>query len=261
MSLSYYVLQMPPVLMLLMLVGSFAGVSVGGTYLFRKYSRQRKRPVGNEVVGDVFVTAAALYGLLLGFVVFLVWDSFNRAQANANREGSLARSLYQAIRYYPDSAQIAPMLTAYKQYVYHVVHNEYPHMDSMKPFTREDRRAFNNVFRTLEKVNPFDSRAEQVFHYLTELATYRDLRQLDAVDEIPAAIWLALLTGGFLVLVFAMMLDVNSLRLHLIANGLLSSVIGLIVYIIIMLDHPFTGRIKIEPSEYRQILMMETEDV
>lgn len=253
-------LQMPPAVFLFVLVLLFATMGVGGTFLYRKFIRLNMRRAGNEDIGSVFGVVGGLYGLLLGFVVFLVWDSSNSAQTNANREGSLALGLYRSIRYYPDSSRIAPLLNAYKAYVYHVVHQEYPRMEAMQPFTKEDRQAFNNVYNYLEKVNTGDSRMEQMFRQLEELATYRSLRHLDAVTEIPGAVWLALLAGGFLVLVFAMILDVESSQLHLVANGLLSSLIGLLIYMILILDHPFTGKLKIEPMEYRQILVMEAED-
>lgn len=261
MSLSYYLLQLPPAVMLFILIMVFASMGVGGTFIYRKYIRSRTRPAGNEVIGDVFASVGALYGLLLGFVVFLVWDSFNSAQVNANREGSLARTLYQAIRYYPDSTRIAPVLKAYSEYVYHVVNHEYPRMETMMPFTKEDRRAFNGVYKSLESVNLSDNRTDQMFRHLNELATYRSLRQLDATAEIPGSIWLAMLAGGALVLVFAMILDVESGRLHLIANGLLSTFIGLIIYIILMLDHPFTGSIRIDPTDYLEIMIMQKEDL
>lgn len=261
MSLAYHLLQLPPVVMLLLIVAVFAGIGMGGTLLFRKHIRLGAHRSGNEVVGEVFATVGALYGLLLGFVVFLVWDSFNEAEVNASREGSLAKGLYRAIRYYPDSTRIAPVVQAYNQYVYHVIHHEYPRMETMQPFTKEDRRAFNNVFRNLEKINGEDGRIDQMFRTLNELSTYRSLRQLDAVSEIPGAIWLALLVGGTLILLFCMVIGGSNARLHLMANGLLSIFIGLIVYIIIMLDHPFTGAVRIEPTDYQQILIMQAEDL
>ncbi|MGY0035691.1 hypothetical protein [Pedobacter sp. NJ-S-72] len=50
------------------------------------------------------------------------------------------------------------------------------------------------------------------------------------------------------------------MRLQLIVNGLLGAFIGLVIYIIILLDHPFTGQLKIEPEEYKIILIMDKEN-
>ena len=261
MSLIYLMLQMTPALMLLILIIFFISIGVGGTWTYRKYIRPPRQESGNDLVGDIFAVVGGLYGLLLGFIVFLVWDSFNTAEINAHREGSMAKGLYRAIRYHPDSAQMAPLSSAYMRYVNHVIYHEYPHMEAMQGFTKEDRQAFNVVFKYLEKVNAGDARTEQMFRHLNELATYRSLRQLDAVTEISSAIWLALLTGGIVVLIFAMILEVESMRLHLLANGLLSTFIGLIVYIILILDHPFTGSMKIQSDDYQQILIMAKEDL
>ena len=260
MRFAYYLLQMPPVLMLLTLIGLFAGVSLGSTALVRTHARLNPQPTANQGVGDVFAIVGGLYGLLLGFMVFLVWDSFDKAQVNANREGSSARGLYRTIRYYPDSAKRAPLMVAYLTYARHVVKHEFPHMETMQAFTKEDRQAFNAVFSGIEAMDTSDWRTNQLFQNLNELATYRNLRHLDAVAEIPGAIWLALLIGGLIVLLFAALLEVEDRRLHLLINGVLGTFIALIVYIILILDHPFTGQVKIEPEAYQQILIMHRED-
>ena len=260
MRFAYYLLQMPPVLMLLTLTALVVGVSVSSTWLVRTYRRQNAPPASSQGVGDVFAIVGGLYGLLLGFMVFLVWDSFDKAQVNANREGSSARGLYRTIRYYPDSARVAPLMAAYLTYARHVVKHEFPRMETMRAFTKEDRQAFNAVFSGIEAMDTSDWRTNQLFQNLNELATYRNLRQLDAVAEIPGAIWLALLVGGLIVLLFAALLEVENQRLHLLINGVLGTFIALIVYIILILDHPFTGQIKIEPEAYQQILVMHQED-
>ena len=55
-----------------------------------------------------------------------------------------------------------------------------------------------------------------------------------------------------------MMIDVESKRLHILINSLLGAFIGLVIYLIIILDHPFTGKIKIEATEYQTILQMDS---
>jgi hypothetical protein len=100
-----------------------------------------------------------------------------------------------------------------------------------------------------------------MFQRLNELAVSRSFRILDASSSIPLEIWMPLLLGGAIILIFAMLVDVESKRLHMSVNGLLGSFMGLVMYIIVILDHPFTGKMKIEPEEYRTILIMEKEDI
>jgi hypothetical protein len=97
-----------------------------------------------------------------------------------------------------------------------------------------------------------------MFTALNELATARSLRQLDASSEIPSELWTPLILGGGIIFLFSLMIDVESKRLHILINSLLGAFIGLVIYLIIILDHPFTGQIKIEPDEYRIILQMDS---
>lgn len=260
MSFTYSMLQMPPFVLLTCMVLALTLFAVTGTYFFRKYVVIKPLRAHNEIVGYIFAVLGGFYGLLLGFVVFLVWDSMNDAQANANREGSVACSLYRDIIYYPDSSAMAPLKASYLRYVHGVVEKEFPAMEEMKPLGTDHRVAFSNVFRSMSKVCTNDNYTGQMFRQLNELAVYRNLRMLDAGSSIPIEIWVPLLLGSLIILLFAMMPDVESLRLHMAVNGLLGAFIALVMYIIVLMDHPFTGRVKIQPEEYNIILNMEREN-
>ena len=261
MNFTYFMLQMPAFLLLLVIILLFSAIGGAGTYCFRRYVKLQPRRSHNEVVGYVFATLGGFYGLLLGFVVFLVWDSLNGAQTEASQEASSAKALYRDIRYYPQPAKVASLKIAYLLYVHSVIEDEFPSMEVMKPFDKHNRNSFNKVFETMGHLDMSDAYSAQMFRQLNELATYRSLRQLDASSSIPLEIWVPLLAGGAIILVFAMLLDVESWRLHIVVNGLLGAFIGLVIYIIIILDHPFTGKMKIEPDAYKTILLMDKEDI
>lgn len=261
MNLIYLLLTAHTFILLIILVVLFALTGFFGTYLFRKYIQMSPQRSHNELIGYMFATLAGFYGLLLGFVVFLAWDSLNRAQTDASLEGSAARDLYRDIKYYPRPAEVAELKSAYLDYVDIVVKDEFPAMEALKPIDKHNRDAFNKVFRTMGQLDMNNPYFSQMFAQLNQLATYRSIRQLDASSAIPLEVWVPLLLGGAIILVFAVMLDVESLRLHLMVNAMLGAFIGLVVYIIIIVDHPFTGRMKIEPVEYRTILSMEKEDI
>lgn len=260
MNFTYTILQFPPALLLAICAILFALIGAGGTYLFRKYVKLNYLRAHNEVVGYVFAILGGFYGLLLGFVVFFVWDSLNQAQNNANREGGLARGLYRDIKYYPKQQEVKQLMNTYIIYVHSVVEQEYPAIEHLQPINKNSRKYFNDVFRELEKLNPNDPRIEQMFVHLNELNTYRALRQLDASSEIPGEIWLPLIMGAFIILIFAMMIEVQSVRLHMLINSLMGAFIALVIYIIIIIDHPFTGKMRIEPTEYQTILQMHQEE-
>ncbi|MBW4889446.1 DUF4239 domain-containing protein [Mucilaginibacter sp. HMF5004] len=259
MDVSYHLLQLRPFVLLSVIVVFFGSIGALGTYFFRKYIKIKYKEGHNEVVGYIFAILGGFYGLLLGFVVFFVWDTLNQSQTHANQEGSLARGLYRDIKYYPDSVKMKPLMKYYMEYVHAVVEIEYPTMQKLQPLTSNDRKFFNNVFREIERLDASDPRVEQMFRHLNELATYRGLRQLDGESDIPVEIWIPLLLGGLIILIIAILVKVESLGLHIAINASLGAFIGIVIYLIVIIDHPFTGELRITPTQYNLILQMQHE--
>jgi hypothetical protein len=257
MRMIYYVLQLPPFLLLLIIFVVFGGVGVAGVYLFRKYVKINYKRSHNEAVGYTFAILGGFYGLLLGFVVFFVWDSMKEGHNNADREGSLAKGLYRDIRYYSDSSQAKrDLMNSYLTYVNYVIEKEYPAMERLQDQGDSGRLYFNDVYYEMRKLHSNEGQLTQMFSQLSELATYRSLRQLDADSEISIEIWVPLMIGAFILLLSALMIDVESIRLHMTVTAMLGIFIGMVMYIIILVDHPFTGKIRIEPAGYREVIKM-----
>lgn len=258
MCMSAYLLRLPPFVLLLLMMLSFAAVGAAATYLFRRFVQKIPKKQHNEVMGHFFGLLGGIYGLLLGFVVVLVWGAYNDTEANAAKEESLALSLYREITYFPDSAKAAPLRQAYMAFVRSVVEKEYPQMEAMQPFTLENSKCISRVYKQLEELNKEDARSEKMAEHLSQLAMYRSLREMGAYADIPLAIWLPLLLGYLVLIASALFLGMESIRLHVLANGLSSAFVGLVIYIILLFTHPFTGSIKIEPEKYKRILELDS---
>jgi len=259
MAITYYMLQIPPWLLFLIL-SLFGALSAAlGTYLFNKYIRIAVLRSHNEVTGFLFFAIASFYALLLSFVVFVVWGQLNETRSNVAKEGSSAMGLYRDIKFYPDTVESKQLMGVYLDFVYNVIDEEFPNMECMKP-SQKTPEAFNKVFYKMERLNPKNSfqiqLVAEMFNHLNELAAYRGQRTAGET-EIPAPIWLPMIVGAFITLICAMMLDIEHTRLHAILNSLLGMFIGMILFIIILLDHPYTGSLGIKPKSYKQIFTME----
>lgn len=263
-SLTYTMLHMDPVLLLFMLIIVFATGGALATHLFRKYVKVRILNSHNDVAGNIFAMVGGFYGLLLAFVVFLVWDQFNDAQQSADIEGSLAKGLYRDIKFYPVDSEgavgyndIKVLNFAYVNYISDVLKEDSlmnsEGADSPNYLWYRDTitvRAFNKVFEIVERMHDDqeykNQRIDQMFRHLNELNTYRSLRGLAGDSDIDIYIWIPLLLGGFITMLFAILMDIENRRLHIVMNGLLGAFVALIFYIIILTDHPFAGKMRID---------------
>ncbi|MDO8999646.1 MAG: DUF4239 domain-containing protein [Bacteroidota bacterium] len=263
MAISYYLLQIPSVLLfsLLILSGALAGGL--GTYLFRRHIKLKILRSHNEVTGFLFLAIASFYALLLSFVVLVVWEQLNETHSNLSKEGSSALSLYHDIKFYPDTTESKKLMTAYIDFVYNVIDEELPNMQMLK-LSRKTPESFSKVFYEMEHLNPKSQfqiqLVTQMFNHLNELSTYRGLRIASIDTEIPSPMWLPIIFGAFITLMCAMLLDIEHTRIHLIITGMLGAVIGMFLFILIVLDHPYTGSHAIKPKSYKEIFTLERWD-
>jgi hypothetical protein len=260
MDITHKLLSFPIYLLLLMMTVFFGGISMLITYLVHKYMKVNILNAHNEVTGYVFSVVAGFYALILAFVVFQALDEFNSVQRDADIEGSLAKSLYRQIKYYPDSSSAPVLRKEYVRYVNLVLDDEYPNMANLKK-SAPTKEAFGSVFEMIERLNPTENnvldKATIMLGQLNELAKYRNLRNLAGDSEIPFIMWLTLLLGWLITMLFAAMLKAENQRYHIVVTGLMGAFAGLIFFLIIILDHPFAGSMKVEPTSYEQIIQME----
>lgn len=260
MAITYYMLQMPPFLLFVLMIslgGFFAGLI---TFVFRKFVKVKILRSHNEVTGFLFLAIASFYALLLNFVVFVVWGQLNETRGNVSKEGSSAVGLYRDIKFYPDTLESKELTTVYLDFVYKVIDEEFPNMKRMQS-SRKTTESFNNVFYKMEHLNPKNpyqiQLVAEMFNHLNELATYRGLRITSMETEISPPLWLPMILGAIITIICSILLDIEHSGMHMTLNALLGVFIGMVFFIIILLDHPFSGNDGIKPISYEQIFTME----
>ena len=263
MAITYYMLQISPFLFFIILIvlGAFFGAV--STLLFRRFQKFKVLRSHNEVIGFFFLAIASFYALLLSFIVLVVWDQLNETTGNVSKEGSSAMGLYRDIKYYPDVIESKKMMKVYLDFVLNVVDDEFPKMEKMQ-ISLKTRTSFNNVFFTMERLNPKNTKQLQLvgemFHHLNELAIYRGLRITSMETEIYPPMWMPMILGALITIFCSLLLDIENKLIHVLLNAFLGAFIGMFFFIIIILDHPYAGSLGLKPTSYMDIFTMEKRD-
>ena len=260
MAITYYMLQISPVLFFLLIVGGCALVAGLGTLLFRKLVKIKVQRSHNEVTGFLFLAIASFYALLLSFIVLVVWEQLNETIGIVSKEGSTAMTLYRDIKYYPDTVRSKPLKTAYLNFVFDVVDDEFPGMARMER-ARETSESFDLVFvrmAQLDPKTPMESMlVAEMMTQLNTLAADRGQRITTMDVEIRPPLWMPIILGALITLLCAMYLDIERLRMHFILTALLGAFIGMFLFVIVVLDHPYSGVFGLKPDSYMQIFTSE----
>jgi len=88
----------------------------------------------------------------------------------------------------------------------------------------------------------------------------RIIRISDIDASIPGLMWKILLAGGIIIIVFAMLFKSNDNWLHFVKVLLFSTIIVFNLLLVYLLDHPYKGMLKIEPSAFTKILTHYKEE-
>ena len=82
------------------------------------------------------------------------------------------------------------------------------------------------------------------------MASDRSKRTLQSDEELPWVLWLGLILGGIVVVVMTSFLYMENPRPHAIISSLLAAMIGVLLFITLVLDHPFRGLLSIKPDPF-----------
>lgn len=260
MAATQYLLHIPSFLFFILMV--FLGAIFGGlgTFFFRRYIPVKILRSHNEVTGFLFLAIASFYALLMSFVLFLVWSQSNETRSNVSKEGNFALGLYRDIKFYPDTIESKQLMISYFDFVYNVIHEEFPNMENTLP-SPKTQESFNGVFYKMERLNPKNQfqiqLVAEMYNHLNGLDLYRGLRISSKKTEISTPLWLPMIIGAVIIIICGSLMDIEHTGMHITLNGLLGIFIGMLLFSIILLDHPFEGRMGIKPEEYKSIFTLD----
>jgi len=89
---------------------------------------------------------------------------------------------------------------------------------------------------------------------LNNLAQYRRLRIFAGNNTVPSVIWLVLLVGGIITVVYTFFFGMKNLKTQYMITVALTVTITLILFLIYILDHPFTGTSKVSTEPLKEVM-------
>ena len=102
---------------------------------------------------------------------------------------------------------------------------------------------------------PASAARTQELSDLDTVYTTRQVRLSDTSDTLPAPLYPALVATGLLVLLYAPIAGLTFNLRESIALGLVGSVVGFGIYMVLHMTHPYAGPIHVTPIAYTQSLV------
>ncbi len=249
-------LTFPLPVLVLIIVGGSALLAVLATQFVRMRFDAQVHEANNEVAGFIFSAVGVVYGVLLAFLVLVVWQTFEDAQVTVEAEANALVNIYRLGLEFPDPLR-AQTLNLTESYAQDVIQDEWTTMEYGMGSERVDA-ALNGLWDIHHQLdNPSDSgvsHREQYFNLLNELGNDRRVRILQSRLELPGLMWILLIGGGIMTLGFTLFFRAPNWRAHLAMAAMIAALVAFVLLLIVELDNPFAGDVKVMPISFEQAL-------
>jgi hypothetical protein len=234
----------------------FCGVTVGGIFLFRPLFQSwiHGQRENNDMVGLVLSSFSVFYGLLIGLIAVAVYQNFSTLSDLVDKEAASIAALYRDISSYPHPVDDT-LKSELREYTRYTIDDSWPlESHGIIPPGGTDR--ITAMFTTLSLFEP-QKKSEEFLHaealrQFNNLVELRRARLANVNAGIPAVLWWVVGIGGMLMIGIIWMLNTD-IQVHILLGGALSLFLGLTIFLIAALDHPFRGDLGVKPDPIRLV--------
>jgi hypothetical protein len=239
-------------------------VAVAGLVLVQRLVPPERREGQNNVAGFIYAVLGVIYAVLLALVVIAVWEDFGRARETVESEANATAEIFWLANRLPEPEghQVQELARSYAR---EVVHKEWPLMREGRAPLLEQGQAtpsgwvlIDDIRATLQEFEPNGSAEEALYaeglDQVEELADARRMRLVAAHEGIPAVLWVVLVMAGVAAVGFTYVFGLENTWAHRLMVVALAGVIGLVLFTIGAMEHPFSGEARIGTGAFELIL-------
>jgi hypothetical protein len=247
-----------------LIVIGVAAIAVGAMLFARSRAPEGSHVKDGDRASGVFGMLGAGLAILLGFVVFLAFESFDTSRSGAEDEARTLSEQFETAQFFPPSVSgtLSGQLVCYGRTV---VHQEWPLMrsgdlgDDINPWSVA-------LFKTVKSVEPRTASQQTAYDHWFDQVADREAARSDrthgAEGVIPSALWVVLFLSAFVVIGFALLFADPSE--HAVVQGMMVGGIAVVLTATLLLlwflDNPYhEGPGGLEPVAMERTLdLMDT---
>ena len=190
----------------LIIVG-VAAVTIGAMLLVRRTAPEGSYFQDGDRAAGVFGVLSTGFAILLGFVVFLAFSSYDISRSGAEDEAQIVAQQFQTAQLLPEAAR-KPLSESLVCYARAVAYEEWPQMSS------GDGAGLVNpwsvvMFRTLQTIEPRKASEQAAYGKWLDQQSERQVGRSDrthgAEGVIPAPLWIVLFLLAGIIFVFMLL--------------------------------------------------------
>jgi hypothetical protein len=240
----------------ILLLGATTLIAMAGPVVVRRQVTLDRLNDNNEVAGFKFAVIGVLYAVQLAFAVIVVWEKWNDAERDVAQEAGAAATIYR-LSGGIGAESGAALREAATNYLKVTIAEDWPAMERGGA-SLGVTHALDDMYATVLKFRVSDGRdtavLAEILHQLDLVTQARRARLVMASGIVPDIIWLGLFGGAAVTIGFTFFFGTANLRAQAMMTGTLSILIFSVLLIIIAIDYPFAGSVRVDPGALSAVL-------
>lgn len=248
-------------------VATFVAIGLAGLFLTRNWVRRIHHCHGehsqNDIVGFYMAGVTVLYGVSVGLLAIGAWATYADVQGKIDHEAAALGGLYRDISAYPEPAR-SIMQEDLRRYTRQVIDVGWP-LQQHGIVPNNASAVLNDFQEHFMSFEPQDGRqsilAAEAYKTFNELTESRRGRLNSVTAEMPGPLWALVLAGAVICIAVSWFFHTASFSMHFWMTVLFSGLLGLLIFLIAVLDNPYRGEMSVTPEPlelvYHQIMSPE----
>jgi hypothetical protein len=248
------------IVLALLVTAAVTAVTVTAMLLVRRRAPEGSYFTDGDRASGVFGVLATGFSVLLGFIIFLAFTSYDDSRSGAESEATLVAQQVQTAQFLPDSSvELTGELICYARSV------AGPEWDALQSGTLGDR--INpwgaELFRTIHAVDPKTATEQSAYDRWMDQTSDREQARLDRIHGaegiIPLPLWLVLfLISGVVFLYLLFFADpAEGAVTQGMLMGSVTVVISLLLMLLVFFDHPHGAGVgRLQPTAMERTLRL-----
>src|ERR671921_590734 len=234
--------------------------AVAGLELVQRLVPSEKRQEHNDVAGFLYAVVGIVYAVLLALLVIAVWEQYQRASETVESEASAVGEIAWLAHRLPEPEHHQLQEDA-RYYAREVVDEEWPQMEQGIEGVQslpEGWDLVDDIRATVQEVEPRTVAEQELYaeglDRIQRLGDARRMRVVAAKEGLPGVLWAVLVFGAVVTVGFTYLFGLRNSWAHRLMVMSLTVVIVLVLFTIGVMDDPFTGGARLEPTAFDLIL-------
>jgi uncharacterized membrane protein len=240
---------------------AFVLAGIGLTYVFdlamRRFVKPETRQRATATAAVTLQVTATIYAILIAFVIVDEYTQLRDTQSQISDKASSLSIMYESSRALPEPAG-NKVRVATLDYARNVVTTGLPLLEhAAEPDIATDH-AVERIYRVIRQIEPSGAAEQQAYdaiaRSLDDVVSTRAQLINSARASLPTALFWMLVAIGVTVMSVATLLDTQHRSSHLFILSALALVIWLTLALVVSMDYPFGGIIRVTDRPIREFI-------